>query len=231
MRVLLLPLFLSLYAGCTNETPPTNADGGPQVQVVPSKADATRDRDRTQKPEIIIGMMGNGGDLTGFTIADLFAEDGYFTFKMIAAGANVIAVVNDPLQAEQIKSRKKELGLGDDRLQVRLAPVGDPGIANAEVDMGLIAHHFVRIHDKADYFKRMRQGMRDPRYLVMVEWRYEQTATGPPLSERISENDVMDFIGTTGYSDVGAHSAQIPDQVIYLINDYMEFPTEGTPQE
>ncbi len=230
MRVLLLPLFLSLYAGCKTETPP-GADAAGQPVPAQVSVDPTAERDRRQKPEIIIGMMGNGGDLTGLTIADLFAEDGYFTFKMIAAGANVIAVVNDPAQAEKINARKAALGLTDERLKVRVVPAGDPGIANAEVDMGLIAHHFVGIHDKADYFERMRQGMRDPRYLLMVEWRYEQTASGPPLSERVSENDVMDFVGTTGYSDVGAHSAQIPDQVIYLINDYMEFPQEGAPSE
>ena len=73
----------------------------------------------------------------------------------------------------------------------------------------------------------MREGMRYPRPLMMVEWRYDNTPTGPPLSERMKEEAVMDFISTTGYSDVGAHSAKIPDQVIYMINDYMEM--EGDP--
>lgn len=227
MRVLLFPLLLSLYTGCTNNSPgPAPTTQGPAQPV-----NATRERDRAQKPEVVIGMMGNGGDLTGLTIADLFAADGYFTFKMIDAGGNVIAVVNDPAQAEALNAIKKARGLSDERLKVRTALPGDPGIANAEVDMAFIAHRFVGIADKAGYFQRMRQGMRPPRYLMMLEWTYGQTTTGPPLSERMTENDIMDFIGTTGYSDVGAHSAQIPDQTIYLINDYIDVPVEGSPTE
>lgn len=229
MRVLLIPLLLSLYAGCANE----NADnsGMDDSATQPVTVDPMRERDRVQKPEVVLGFMGNNGDLTGLTIADLFADDGYWTFKMIDRGANVIAVVNDQAKAEAIIKRKKERNLSDDRLQVRTVLHGDPGIANAEVDMALIAHRFVSIRDKPDYFRRMRMGMRPPRYLVMVEWRYEQTATGPPMDERMSENDIMDFIGTTGYADVGAHSAQIPDQVVYLINDYIDMPVEGAPTE
>lgn len=231
MRVLFFPFLLSLYASCSSDSPPPGTGQATATQGHSQTADATRERDRVQKPEVIIGMLGNGGDLTGITIADLFAEDGYFTFKMIEAGANVVAVVSTPEQAEALNAKKRDLALGDDRLQVRTALPGDPGIANAEVDMAFIAHHFVGIPDKATYFQRMRQGMRPPRYLMIVEWTYGQTATGPPLSERMSENDVMDFVGTTGYSDVGAHSAQIPDQTIYLINDYIDEPVEGVPTE
>lgn len=227
--MLLLPLLLSLYTGCANDKADNSATSGSANQAAP--ADPLRERDRMQKPEVVLGFMGNSGDLTGITIADLFADDGYWTFKMIDRGANVIAVVNDQAKAEAIIKRKKERILSDERLQVRTVLHGDPGIANAEVDMALIAHRFVSIHDKPDYFRRMRMGMRPPRYLVMVEWRYEQTATGPPMDERMSENDIMDFIGTTGYSDVGAHSAQIPDQVVYLINDYIDMPVEGAPTE
>lgn len=229
MRLLLLPLIIPFHVGCSNDAPQPADNAATTNTATSTGPTPVNQRDSWQKPEVVIGMMG--GDLSNMTIADLFADDGYFTFKMIDAGANVIAVVNDAAKAEAITAKQKERGLGADRLQVRTVAVGDPGITNAEVDMALIAHSFVKIRDKKGYFERMRQGMKPPRFLVMVEWRNGQTPTGPPANERMSEEEVMDFIGTTGYSDVGAHSAQIPDQVIYLINDYMDVPEEGQPTE
>ena len=171
-----------------------------------------------------------GGNLTGVTVADLFAEDGYFTFKMIAAGANVIAIVNDAGQAEQLNARKKELGLGDDRLKVRAVAVGDPGLAAEEADMALIVHHFTLLQDRKAFFKRMRQGLRYPRVLFMVEWQYKEGPPGPPMAQRLPVEKVMDLIGEMEYADVGAHSAKIPDQVIYAINDYFDYGMEPRDQ-
>lgn len=226
MRILLLSIIVLEFLGCKNASDPAAAGSSTQTETTQAPAaQSTAERDRIQKPEEIIALMGN--NLTGMTIADLFADDGYITFKLLNAGANVIAIVNDAEKAKAIEARKKAMGLGDDRLKVRTVPVGDPGLAKEEVDMAVIFHSFVGIANKNDYFTRMREGMRYPRPLMMVEWRYDNTPTGPPLSERMKEEAVMDFISTTGYSDVGAHSAKIPDQVIYMINDYMEM--EGDP--
>lgn len=221
MRFLALSLLLLEIAGCSHEQPATTNSStkgtaaGQQVQ----QADA---RDTQLLPNEIIYLMG--GNLTGMTVADLFADDGYFAFKFVAAGAKVIAVVNDNKQAKAIEAKKKAMGISNEQLQVRVAPVGDPGIKNGEADMGFIFHRFVGIADKGGYFTKMREGLRYPRMLMMLEWKYENSSDGPPLSERMTENDIMDFVGTTGYSDVGAHSAKVPGHVIFMINDYMDVP-------
>ncbi|MBL0126768.1 MAG: hypothetical protein IPP83_04760 [Flavobacteriales bacterium] len=219
------PLFLPitlLIVSCSSPggDPGTNTDPGSTVTAPPSSANTADDRDRTMKPEVLIGMMSD--DLTGVTVADLFAGDGYFTFKLIAAGANVIAIVNDEAEAEGINARKRELGLGDDRLKVRAVPVGDPGLAPEEADMALIVHHFTLIKDRTNYFKLMRNGLRFPRPLFMVEWQYREMQQGPPLSQRLPSEKIMDMVGAMGYSDVGAHSDKIPDHVVFAINDYYD---------
>lgn len=219
MRLLALSLILLEIAGCSHEQPAATTTAGnttsPQVQ----QADT---RDAKLLPNEIIYLMG--GNLTGMTVADLFADDGYFAFKFVAAGAKVIAVVNNEKQAKDLEAKKKAMGISDEKLQVRVAPVGDPGIKNGEADMGFIFHRFVGIADKNGYFSKMREGLRYPRMLMMLEWKYENGTEGPPLSERMTENDIMDFVGTTGYSDVGAHSAKVPGHVIFMINDYMDVP-------
>ncbi len=224
-----LPILLCLtIAACTSDPAATTNGEQPAAGTQNSTSAGIDERDRTQKPEEVIALMG--GDLTGTTVADLFAGDGYFTFKLIKAGANVIAVVNDAANAAKIEERKKQLGLGDDRLQVRSVPVGDPGLRKEEVDMAVIYHSFVGITNKPDFFARMRDGMRHPRPLIMVEWQYLESADGPPMSERIPTETIMDMIGEYGYSDVGAHSAKIPGQVIFMINDYIDMGggPEGT---
>lgn len=222
MRHLALCLLASaLLAACNGgDQPPaptaTSDSATPAVNASP--------RDSWQRPEAVIGLMGN---IAHLTIADLFADDGYWTFKFIAAGANVIAVVNDQAQADALEARKKEMGLGDDRLRIRAVPVGDPGIRSEEADMAFIAHRFVGIKDKRDYLTRMRAGLKYPRYLAMVEWQNKQTAMGPPLSERLPADRIMDLVGENSeYSDVGAHSDKVPDQVVFLINDYIH-PGDG----
>lgn len=209
---------IALLASCNGSTDDPTTVTADQQSTAPVP-NATP-RDAWQKPEVLIGMMGN---IAHLTIADLFADDGYWTFKFIAAGANVIAVVNDADKAAALEAKKKEMGLGDDRLRIRAVPVGDPGIKNEEADMAFIGHRFVGIQDKTDFLKRMRAGMKYPRYLVMVEWQNRQTAIGPPLSERLPSDRIMDLVGEhSEYSDVGAHSDKIPDQVVFLINDYMD---------
>jgi hypothetical protein len=220
MRLAALPL-LALLAAC----------GGPAVDAGstadPGKAPvvAADPRDDWQKPEVVTGLMGN---IAHLTVADLFADDGYWTFKFIAAGANVIAVVNDAEKAAALEARKKALGLGDDRLVVRAVPLGDPGIYKEEADMAFIGHRFLTIQDKRDFLARMRAGMEYPRYLVMVEWMYKDGPPGPPKSERMPSDRIMDLVGEfSEYSDVGAHSDKVPDQVVFLINDYMDAGGDG----
>jgi hypothetical protein len=218
---------LLLIASCGSTDTAENAGVASTAAQPAVPAPPVDERDAALRPDVVIGLMG--ADISDMTIADLFAGDGYFTFKLIDAGANVIAVVNDPVQAEMILAQKKERGLSDARLRVRAVPVGDPGISAEEADMALIVHGFSGIQDKGAYFAQMRKGMPHPRPLIMLEWQNRETRTGPPLSQRMDANDVMDFIGTTGYSDVGAHSDKVPDHVVYVINDYFE-PNAGAEQ-
>lgn len=210
-------LLLGLLFACDGPSGNPSGDIGNGTQ--PSVTQGN-DRDRWQKPEVIIGLMGG---VAGLTVADLFADDGYFTFKFIDAGANVIAVVNEPEKAQALEAEKKKRGLGDDRLRIRVVPVGDPGIANEEAQLAFIAHRFLSIQDKRSYLKQMRAGLKYPRYFCMLEWQYKETPMGPPLSERMHSDRIMDMIGElSAYTDVGAHSDKVPDQVVFLINDYMD---------
>jgi hypothetical protein len=198
------------------------------VATTPSPAaDAWAERDRWQQPQQLIEMMG--GTLLNITVVDLFADDGYFTVKLLDAGADVIAVVNEPAKAERLEALKKERGIPDDRLRIRLVPVGDPGLSPEEADMALITHRYRSIGDKEGYFKLLRRGLRYPKLLFMLEWPQKTTAMGPPASERLSPEYVMESLGAVGFTDVSFNAAVIPEQVIYVAHDPMDdMSGEGT---
>lgn len=228
------PLLLTLaLAACSEQPTPTANDGGstavpgtpgasqPSTPTGSTNPTITVDsRDEWMRPDVIMGMMNN--DVSGMTIADLFAGDGYFTFRLVQGGAKVIAVDTDPANIAKLEARKKELGLTDEQLVIRQVAVGDPGLKPNEADAALLVHGFASIPDKEDYFKRMRAGMRDPRPLLMIDWQDRQTPVGPPPSERLPTEVLMEQLGALGYTDVGAHSDKLPYQVVFFATDPMD---------
>ena len=169
---------------------------------------------------MILELMGN--DLRGRKVADLKAGDGYFTFKMIEVGANVIAIDDDPANIALLEARKKEMNLSDERLQIRLVKLGEAGLAPGEVEVCVMLHGFVRIPNKRDFLSKVYQGTQPPRPLFMVEWLNSATPIGPPMSDRMSSEKIMDEIGMVGYTDVGAYSAKIPYQAFLFASEQTE---------
>jgi hypothetical protein len=221
MRPLLILPALILFA-CNTETDP--APDGATKEETPRKEQQVNERDSWQRPEELIALIGP--QLAGSTVADLFAGDGYFTFRLLEAGANVIAVDNDPANIALLEARKKELGLNDARLQIRAVPVGDPGIRAGEADMALLVHRFGSIKDKGAYITQLREGLRYPRPLFLIDWQYRETPVGPPLAQRRMSDAIMEDLGALGYSDVAAHGAKMPYQIIFVATDYYEMDAD-----
>lgn len=230
----ILPLAATFFLfGCSStEAPETTATT--EVTTSPTASTSvptpsTSERDSWQKPQEVFMLMGN--DLRGKLIADLSAGDGYFTFKMIEVGANVIAISDDQRELDAIEARKKEMKLGDDRLRTRLSPKGDPGLAPEEVDACLLVHSYVSIPDKKAYLTKVFEGTRHPRALFILEWLNSETPIGPPMTDRISSERIMDDIGTAGYTDVGAYSAKIPHQTFLFASYQTDLPEDLTPEQ
>lgn len=205
-----------LCAACSSEPQP-NTISEPSTEPVstatsPSQYPApnTAERDGWQKPQEVFLLMGN--DMRNRTIADLAAGDGYFTFKLIEVGANVIAISTDQAELDAIEARKKAMKLSDARLQTRLATPLDPRLAPGEVDACLLVHAYARIPDKKAYLTRVYEGTKMPKPLFVLEWLNTETPIGPPMTDRVSSERIMDDIGLAGYTDVGTYSAKVPHQ-------------------
>lgn len=203
-----------------------SCDNDPVKKNEPATGNEARpadDRDKWQRPDALLAVMG---DLHGRTVADLFAGDGYFTFQLIEAGANVIAIVSDPNEARALQDRKAEAGLDDQRLQIRSVNGPEPGLNAGEADVALIVHSYAKIPDRMAYLVKLREGLKDPKQLFLVEWQKRPTPMGPPLEQRMATDQMMEELGMAGFSGVGARADNMPYQVVLIAMDQAEITEE-----
>ncbi len=159
------------------------------------------------------------GGVNGKTVADLFVGDGYYTMKLLEAGARVIAMDDDPRNIEALQTKKEEMGICDERLIIRNGTAGAPNLSLNEVDVALCTRQILSIPDPVGYFSKVRSCIRFPSNLFVVQFLPEQTPVGPPLDQRLPEDRVMDLMEPCGFTDVGSYSKKMPYR--YMVHALM----------
>lgn len=181
------------------------------------------ERDSWQRPDLVFEVMG---DLRGRLVADLFSDDGYFTFKLVEQGARVLAIGVDAAKLEDIARRAAEMGLPEGQVVTRLVQPGEPGISMEEADVALCVNNYLNIRDRRDYFTRVRAGLRSPKQVIIIDWLPKDSPVGPPANMRISDMDVMDEIELYGFTDIGSYSAKLPYQFLMFAQDFVAGPED-----
>lgn len=162
------------------------------------------------------------GGVNGKTVADLFVGDGYYTMKLLEAGAHVIAMDDDPRNIEALQKRKEELKIGDDRLIIRTSTPGLPALSVGEVDLALCTRPFISIPDRDGYFTKVKAAIKPPSMLLIVDFLPEQTPVGTPMDQRVNSEQVMDAMEAPGFTDIGAYTKLVPYRFVVQAMDYVE---------
>ncbi|MBK6775968.1 MAG: methyltransferase domain-containing protein [Flavobacteriales bacterium] len=177
-------------------------------------------RDNWQRPQEVFSNMGG---IQGKIVADLFAGDGYIAFNMLQAGAaKVIAIDTDPANVAHMQSKKEELNIGDDRLEIRQTTPGETGLGPEEVDLTFIFNKYTSIQDRASYMAKVRASTKSPRTVYIIDFLVAETPVGPPIEQRMNDAQMMDELGEFEYSDMGARSNILPYQYILFAQDYVD---------
>jgi ubiquinone/menaquinone biosynthesis C-methylase UbiE len=154
-----------------------------------------------QKPELVIGMMG---DLNNKTVADLGAGTGYFALRLALLAKKVIALdINDHF-LNYIDS-VKVLQLPTDiqpRLETRLAQPDDPMLEPNEADVVLIVNTFMFIQDKVGYLHSLLADLPAGGKVIVIDFKRKRTPLGPPAELRIPLYQVEDYFYQAGYRNV-----------------------------
>lgn len=213
MRNSVLPLFLGLlsFSACVDapENGTVSDAGAPSPAATTSQSGCppAPTPDDWHQVDTLFATMGG---VNGRTVADLFVGDGYYTMKLVEAGARVIAMDDDPANVAALEARKKELGICDERLVIRQATAGTPNLGANEVDIALCTRELLTVPNPTGYFSKLLPCIRFPNSLYVVNFLQEQTPVGPPSEQRTNEITAMDIVGAGGFSDIGSYSKKLP---------------------
>lgn len=167
------------------------------------------ERDAYQQPQTVLDYLG---DLEGKTVVDIGAGSGYFSVKLAAEGARVIAAdVSDEFQAA-LRRRIEENNL--ENIELRKIPYDSPDLAPGEVDMVLIVNTYHHIENRSDYFSKVLEGTRANGELVLIDFFKTEVPVGPPVGHKISIDHVVSELKEAGYTQFDVNVDLLPYQYI-----------------
>ncbi len=174
------------------------------------------ERDAWQKPEAVLALLG---DLEGKTVMDLGSGSGYFSFRLHAAGANVICGdVNDDF-LEHIRERMAKAGIdGDAGMTLRKLPYDSPELEPAEADIVLTVNTYHHIEERVEYFDRLRAGLKTGGRLVVVDYFKHDLPVGPRASHKLAHGVVVEELRAAGFETVESDLKTLPYQ--YVVTAY-----------
>lgn len=167
------------------------------------------------------------GPIRDKVVADLFCGDGYYTWKLLSAGARVVAIDDDPDAIARMEAWKASQGISDDRLQVRLTMPGNPGLMPEEVDMALITREYSTLIDRQHWISDMLAGIKSPRLFFLVNYLPVPSEDGPPMSQRMDFELVSDELFNNGIGDIGVGYQQLPGRYILFGAQLPDSPEDG----
>lgn len=226
--ILALSLFIFLIA-CDSEpketeqtiTTPTETETSTHPSPDDEGSGVTTDydletREIWQKPELVLQFLGG---LKGKIVADIGAGTGFFTFKMVEAGAEkVIAIDVDPyyphfLDSTKIRRLPPRL---QDRLETRLTTPDNPGLKKEEVDVVVIVNTFMYIENHNTYLKVLKNGLKEGGKLLIIDFKKKRTDVGPPAKLREPLFQVENELYEAGYKNVITNDCALDFQYIVI---------------
>ncbi len=151
-----------------------------------------------QKPNLVISQFG---DLTNKTIADIGAGTGFFSKRLSAKAARVIAIDIDERFIDILDSiRLSELPEEfQERLEPRIAKLDDPLLASYETDGVLIVNTFMYMSERTAYLEKVKNGIKPGGKLVIVDFKKRWTPIGPPAQIRLDMEEAISYIEEAGF--------------------------------
>lgn len=128
---------------------------------------------------------------------DIGAGTGYFSFRLAAHGANVIAADVDERFQEYIEAEIEKRGV--DNVSTRLVPFDGPKLENEEADIALIVDTYHHLENRPAYLKKVLAGLKPGGRFVVVDFKKEESPFGPPASHRIMATTVKEELEKAGF--------------------------------
>ena len=171
------------------------------------------ERDAYQQPEKVMAWLGK---LKGKKVMDIGAGSGYFSVRLAAKGATVIAADVNQEFLDHIQKRIHENNLKG--IQLRKIPYDSPDLADAEVDMVLIVNTYHHIENRIAYFAKVKKGTKPKGELVIIDFLKTDVPVGPPVDHKVSIDEVIGELRKAGYSRFEVNVDLLPYQYLIKAN-------------
>ena len=171
------------------------------------------ERDAYQQPEKVLNYIG---DITGETIMDIGSGTGYFSFKLVAKGATVIAADVDDRFQKYIQIRRDSLEIPVSKLSLRRIPYDDPMLDPGEVDKVIIVNTYHHIENRSVYFNKVRAGLKPDGSLIVIDYFKRNIPVGPPSGMKLTAETVVEELRAAGYEAIETNLNLLPYQYIIV---------------
>ena len=173
------------------------------------------ERDSWQKPDLVINFLG---EISGKTVVDVGSGSGYFSFRLVEAGANVIAADVDPDFLKMIKEKQEKYNIEQGRLTTKLIENTELNINSNSVDIVFLVNVYHHISDRVDYFSSVNSKMKQHGKIVIVDFYKKTLPIGPSKNHKISKEVVLEELNTAGFQKIDVNIELLEYQ--YIITAY-----------
>ncbi|MGE0455892.1 MAG: class I SAM-dependent methyltransferase [Vicinamibacteria bacterium] len=199
----------SAPSACSSEAPPAAAQhatarpepADPQARPADPEAFIAMledpARDAYQRPdEVVAALALRPGDV----VADIGSGSGYFALRLARAvgeQGRVYAVDIDPDLIKHLNRRIRDAGLRN--LHTVLVPPDDPLLPDASIDLFFICDTWHHIPEQPRYLAGLKRMLKPGGRVAMVDFHKRALPVGPPLSLKISREELIAQMRRNGF--------------------------------
>jgi len=155
------------------------------------------ERDAYQQPQKVMAYIGNVQDET---IMDIGAGTGYFSFRLVNAGAQVIAADIDDRFLNFIKNKRDSLKIAPEKIELRKVLFDSPLLEKEEVDKAIIVNTYHHLDNRVDYFTKVQEGIKNDGSLIVIDFYKKPLEHGPPMRYKVSADEVVAELKKAGFT-------------------------------
>lgn len=215
-RALLLLIIVPILTGRAQDRPGHNKANHHMNQMdfdALTRRFDSPERDAYQQPGKVLAYIG---DVSGETIMDIGSGTGYFSFRLVDAGARVIAADVDDRFQDYIRIKRDSMGIPESSLSLRKIPYDDPMLQPGEADKVIIVNTYHHIEDRPKYFGRVKAGLKTGGSLIVIDYFKRQIPVGPPSAMKLPLETVVRELEEAGFTDIETNVTLLEYQYIVI---------------
>ena len=174
----------------------------------------SEERKQWHNPETILKGLGIKD---GMTLADIGSGPGFFTIPMAQTTGEkgtVYAVDSNQTMLNSLKENIAKLGVNKIVIKIINSDICNTGIPEASVDIVFFANVLHEVDNRKAFFQEVKRISKPTAHVVNIDWKKIQTEHGPPLKERLSEDEAKQVLSENGFTvieqfDVGPYHYEL----------------------